>query len=353
MRLFFFFFLSTILLACTSENQTDSKQKKLKKEQFIGQTMGTTLSISYLDSTEMDFSMELSDLLIDINNAVSTYIKTSEISIFNHEKDSLLVEVDSHFARNYSLAKQIYQQTDGWFNPSVMPLVNYWGFGYTEKKMVAQTDSTTIQNLVKLVQFDSITVQNVTPNQLLFTKKIKGLELDFSAIAKGDAVDQVGLLLERLGIHNYFVEIGGEIRARGTTISGFNWRTGIRSPKENSTTKELQIAVQLENLSLATSGNYINYYEDKNTGMKYAHTINPTTGYPEKNQLLSASVFAPNCSTADAFATAFMAMGLDKAFALASELPELEAYFIYSAEDGALKVKYTARVAEFMDLTKE
>jgi thiamine biosynthesis lipoprotein len=353
MRLFLFFFLSTILLACTSENETGSEQKKLKKEQFIGETMGTTLSISYLDSTGMDFSTQLSDLLIDINNSVSTYIETSEISIFNHEKDSLSVELESHFARNYRLAKQIYQQTDGWFNPSVMPLVNYWGFGYTEKKMVAKTDSAAIKNLVKLVQFDSIKVESLPSNQLLFTKKIKGLELDFSAIAKGDAVDQVGLLLESLGINNYFVEIGGEVRARGTTISGFSWRTGIRSPKENLAAKELQIAVQLPNLSLATSGNYINYYEDKSTGMKYAHTINPKTGYPEKNQLLSASVFAPNCSTADAFATAFMAMGLEKAFILANELPELEAYFIYSTPNGALDVKYTPRVTEFMDLKKK
>jgi len=342
-----------MFLACTSETSNDSGQKKLKKEQFVGETMGTTLSISYLDSTGMDFSAELSTLLIDINNAVSTYIKASEISIFNHEKDSLFVPLEGHFARNYNLAKQVYQQTDGWFNPSVMPLVNYWGFGYTEKKMVAQTDSLTIKKLLQLVQFDSIKVQNIPPNQLLFTKTIKELELDFSAIAKGDAVDQLGLLLERLGIHNYFVEIGGEVRARGTTMNGFNWRTGIRSPQENRAAKELQVAVQLQDLSLATSGNYENYYEDKNTGMKYAHTINPKTGYPEKNQLLSASVFAPDCSTADAFATAFMAMGLEKAFALASERPELEAYFIYSAEDGTLKIKHTPKVTDFMDLNKK
>lgn len=339
-------------MACTSENSSSSSEKKLKKEQFIGETMGTTLSIAYLDSTGIDFSTELSDLLIEINNSVSTYIKTSEISTFNHEKDSLLVSSKGHFARNYTLAKQIYQQTEGWFNPSVMPLVNYWGFGYTEKKMVEQSDSLAIKNLLALVQFDSIKVQEAESSQLLFTKTIKGLELDFSAIAKGDAVDQVGLFLEHLGIHNYFVEIGGEVRARGTTMNGFNWRTGIRSPKENSA-KELQVAVQLPNLSLATSGNYENYYEDKKTGMKYAHTINPKTGYPEKNQLLSASVFAPNCSTADAFATAFMAMGLDKAFALASALPELEAYFIYSAEDGTLKVKHTPEVSRFMDLNKK
>ncbi|WP_052597879.1 FAD:protein FMN transferase [Aureispira sp. CCB-QB1] len=353
MRLLFIFLLSSLLGACLSTNPTSEQESKLKKEQFVGETMGTTLSIAYLDSTGMDFSQQLSDLLIDINNAVSTYIKTSEISILNHEKDSLYVAQDGHFARNYALAQQIYQQSDGWFNPTVMPLVNYWGFGYKEKKMVAQTDSSTIKNLLSLVQFDSIKVQKAATNQLLFTKNIDGLELDFSAIAKGDAVDQVGLLLESLGIDNYFVEIGGEVRARGTTISGFPWRTGIRSPRENSSTKELQVAVQLDDLSLATSGNYENYYEDKNTGMKYAHTINPKTGYPEKNQLLSASVFASNCATADAFATAFMVMGLEKAFELANELPELEAYFIYSDTNGNLQVKYTSKVEDFMQLGKK
>lgn len=353
MRRLILFFMCFSLLACTSEKNKDTQQKKLKKEQFIGETMGTTLSITYLDSTGIDLSTPLSDLLIAINTSVSTYINTSEISTFNHEKDSLLVTSNSHFNRNYQLAKQIYQQTNGWFNPSVMPLVNYWGFGYTEKKMVENTDTSIIKNLLQLVQFDSIIVQEVGSDQLLFTKNIKGLELDFSAIAKGDAVDQVGLLLESLNIEHYFVEIGGEIRARGTTISGFPWRTGIRSPKENSSTKELQVAVQLTDLALATSGNYENYYEDKNTGMKYAHTINPKTGYPEKNQLLSASVFASNCATADAFATAFMAMGLDKAFQLANELPQLEAYFIYSDSNGNLQVKQTPKVDNFMQLGKK
>lgn len=338
------------LFSCTSD-PTSTSEKQLKKEQFIGETMGTSFSIAYLDSTGIDLSTALNDLLIDINKAVSTYEKDSEISTFNKKTDSLYVTADGHFARNYGLARYVYQHTNGWFNPSVMPLVNYWGFGYTEKKMVAQIDSSALEQLLALVQFDSIRVTELPNQQLLFTKYQEGLQLDFSAIAKGDAVDQVGLLLESLNIHNYFVEIGGEVRARGTTISGFNWRTGIRSPQEGSN-KELQVAVELENMSLATSGNYINYYEDEATGMKYAHTINPHTGYPEKNQLLSASVFAQDCAKADAFATAFMAMGLDKAFEIASQLPELEAYFIYSTDQGELNVKYTPKVANFMKLGK-
>ncbi|BDS14688.1 FAD:protein FMN transferase [Aureispira anguillae] len=353
MKSILFIILSILVLtiSCTSESKP-SKEKALKKEQFVGQTMGTTFSISYLDSTGVDFSTALNDLLIDINQAVSTYEENSEVSIFNKKADSIYVEKKGHFARNYNNARYVYQQTKGWFNPSVMPLVNYWGFGYTEKKMVTNTDSSTIKDLLRLVQFDSIQVTEILPNQLLLTKKEKGLELDFSAIAKGDAVDQVGLLLERFNIHNYYVEIGGEVRARGTTITGFNWRTGIRAPKEGTAAQELQVAIELPNLSLATSGNYINYYLDKNTGMKYAHTINPHTGYPEKNRLLSASVFTKKCALADAFATSFMAMGLDQAFELASTIPGIDAYFIYSTPTGDLKTKYTSGVASLMQLGK-
>lgn len=351
MKTLFFFAIFILILSCTSE--TKEKSSKLKKEQFIGETMGTTFSITYLDSTGTDFANELNDLLIDFNKSVSTYDKKSVISAFNQQADSIYIPENGHFARNYRIAKYVYEQTNGWFNPSVMPLVNYWGFGYTEKKMVAKTDSSIIKKLLQRVHFDSIRVTKTANNQLLFTKSIPNLALDFSAIAKGDAVDQVGLFLEKRNIYNYYVEIGGEVRARGTTISGFNWRTGIRSPKEGAASNELQVAVELANLSLATSGNYENYYEDETTGAKYAHTINPHTGYPEKNQLLSASVFAKDCATADAFATSFMAMGLDKAFELASNLPELEAYFIHSTADGTLEVKYTPKVAEFMQLGKK
>lgn len=338
--------LFLLIISCTSNNNIPSTEKQLTKEHFVGETMGTTFSIAYLDSTGLDLSIDVENLLLKINNSVSTYQKNSEISRFN-QGDSLTVDSEGHFARNYNLAKEIYKKSTGWFNPTVMPLVNYWGFGYTKQALVKDVDPVELKKRLALVQFDSIRLENVGNHYLLIKQK-KGIELDFSAIAKGDAVDEVGRLLEANGILNYFVEIGGEVRARGVTIGGATWRTGIRRPKENSATNEAQVAVELNNLSLATSGNYENYHEDKTTGQKYAHTINPHTGYPEKNSLLSASVFAKDCATADAFATAFMAMGLEKAFALAQELPELEVYFIYSDAQGNLKEKYTDKVKEFM-----
>jgi thiamine biosynthesis lipoprotein len=339
----FFILIIVLLVSCT---ETTTKESKLKKEQLIGKTMGTTFSISFLDSMENDPSTEVENLLIAINKSVSTYQNDSEISIFN-QGDSLLVDSDGHFARNFLIAKEIYTKSNGWFNPTVMPLVNYWGFGYTAQKMVNQADSVSIRELLTFVQFDSIRVEE-SDSQLLFIKQKKGIQLDFSAIAKGDAVDQVGLLLESKGIDNYFIEIGGEVRARGEAVEGFDWRVGIRVPKENTVANDFQITIELSDLSLATSGNYENYHEDKTTGAKYAHTINPHTGYPEKNSLLSASIFAENCATADAFATASMAMGLEKAFSLASELPEIEAHFIYSDQNGNLKEKSTPKATELM-----
>lgn len=338
------FIVVAIFLLLSSCNNPSSSESKLHKINLLGQTMGTTFSIAYLDNTETDFGAEIEHLLVEINQAVSTYQPDSEISKFN-QGDSITVDNDGHFARNYDLSKKIVEQSNGWFNPTVMPLVNYWGFGYKKQDFVKEVDTLILKNLLLLVQFDSINLEKID-NNYFFTKQKKDIELDFSAIAKGDAVDQVALLLESKGIENYFVEIGGEIRARGATIAGFPWRTAIQSPQNKS--PEAQLIIELKNIALATSGNYQNYHEDKTTGQKYAHTINPKTGYPEQNNLLSVSVFAKDCATADAFATAFMAMGLGNAFLLAEELPDLEAYFIYSDNQGNLQEKYTSKASEFI-----
>ncbi len=339
---YFMLLLSLLLGACKGDNAEQSTAK-IKLEHLGGKTMGTTFSISYLDSTGQDLTEELSQLLTNINNCVSTYVKDSEISRFN-QTDSLEVVIGGHFDRNYKQASQVYQATKGWFNPTVMPLVNYWGFGYTTHEVQQQVDSSAVDSMLLLLDFEGIILQK-KDSTILLIKPIKGLELDFSAIAKGDAVDEVGRLLESHNIANYFVEIGGEIRTRGHTAAGFAWRTGIRKPQAQQEGVALQMVVELENLSLATSGNYENYRQDPKTGQKYAHTINPNTGYPEKNALLSVSVFAKDCAIADAFATAFMAMGLEEAEAIVNQNSELEAYFIYADKDGNLQEKMTTGVA--------
>ena len=170
-------------------------------------------------------------------------------------------------------------------------------------------------------------------------KTAPGVQLDFSALAKGYGVDEVARLLAGQGIQHYMVEIGGEVTAQGQSPRGDDWKIGINLPREDASMQDIQTAVPLHDQALATSGNYRNFYEVD--GAKYSHTISPFTGFPERSTLLSASVFAPDCMTADAYATAFMAMGLEKAFVLASRLPGIEGYFLFNQEDGTLGVRYT------------
>lgn len=345
-RSVFFLFLALywILISCEDNNG----RRALKKQQFVGETMGTTLSIAYLDSLNLDFSRELTKLLLDINQAASTYIPNSDISRFNQQVDSILLPIDGHLIRNYYLAEAVYQRTDGWFNPCVMPLVNYWGFGYTPKHMVKDTPPLLVDSLLQLVNFEAIRLEPHGTDSVWLIKDLKGVQLDLSACAKGYAVDEVGRLLESLGLEHYFVEIGGEVLARGNTISGMPWRTGIRKPQAGAPRNALQVALELPNLALATSGNYENYYVDSTTGYQYAHTINPHTGYPEQNELLSASVFASNCGVADAYATAFMAMGLEKAYDLAINIRGLDAYFVYRTHEGTLATRQTIQVDQWL-----
>lgn len=317
--------------------------------QLRGETMGTTYSVLYRDSFERDFSTSIDSLLKAYNQEVSTYIPKSNISQFNQSENgisALNMELrKGHFVRNFELAKQIYQQTDGWFNPAVMPLVNYWGFGYTEKKAVEKADSLVVDSLLALADFNSFGLENQRAGAFI-SKSNPKQQLDFSAIAKGDGVDEIGRFLEQQGLGNYMVEIGGEVRARGYQQDSLGWLVGINTPKTEASTTAMQAKVALNNMSLATSGNYRNFHEVN--GVKYAHTINPKTGYPEQNRLLSVSVFAKNCAQADALATGCMAMGLKKALKIIEELDGVEAYFIYSDETGALQVKMTPKVQDYL-----
>ncbi|GJM32902.1 MAG: FAD:protein FMN transferase [Saprospiraceae bacterium] len=309
-----------------------------------GKTMGTYYQVTYLDLQGRDFQTDIDQLLEDINQEVSTYIESSTISRINQADTSYTwpEEVDSsglvHFMHNFEVAKKIFKLSQGNFDPTVMPLVNYWGFGYTEKKPVTEVDRKMIDSLITYVGFDKVVVSQKN-NRFYLRKEAPGVQLDFSACAKGYGVDDVARLLESKGIVNYLVDIGGEARAKGQSPRGDHWKIGINVPQEDAATDDIQVAIPLVNQAVATSGNYRNFYEVN--GVKYSHTINPKTGFPERSTLLSASVFAKDCITADAFATAFMVMGYEKAKEMATRLPELEAYFIFSQQDGSLQTDYT------------
>jgi len=311
--------------------------------------MGTTYTVVYAGNTT--YQSEFDSLLRVLNDEVSTYIPTSTISRFN-QSDSTLFETgmpvnvegkvhlpDHHFWVNLDQSRSLIRLTNGYFGPTVMPLVNYWGFGYKEKRAVTEVDSQKISSLKQLVGLEQIR-EEPGRRQRSLRKKDKKVQLDFSALAKGYGVDLLGQFLEEQGVNDYQVEIGGEVRCRGKNAKGNWWKIGINKPKTDASLVELEAAVTLRNKSMATSGNYRNFYEVN--GKKYGHTINPKTGFPEQSSLLSASIFADDCLTADALSTASMAMGLDRAFELVESNPNLEGFFIYGDETGQFSYKETS-----------
>ena len=293
--------------------------------------MGTTYTISYLDSLNRNFQTSIDSLLFRINQEVSTYIDSATIVQFNRSDSSFTIKDAPHFIANIRKAKLLWQRSKGAFDPTVMPLVQYWGFG-TEKRAVTEVDSQRVDSLKALIGFSKIELDE-GPSAVL-RKQHPAMQLDFSALAKGYGVDAIGTLLKQQGIRNFMVEIGGEVLANGKNARQAWWTIGINMPAEDAQVSDFQAVVELKDKGLATSGNYRNYYEVD--GRKYGHTINPLTGFPEQTKLLSASVFANDCATADALATAFMVMGLENAMALANKLEGVEAYFIYGDEKGGI-----------------
>lgn len=324
--LLFLFFLS----ACNSEEAAAVYTK------IAGETMGTTYSVVYQSNTNYQASID--SLLVAFNNEVSTYIPNSVISTFNQSVKGIdLNQVGEyvHFLENLSQSREVTENTEGAFQPTLMPLINYWGFGYTEKRAVTQVDSVKVDSLMADVGLDLITV---TKDSLRKAKP--GVQLDFSAIAKGYGVDLIGAYLAGQGVENYFVEIGGEAIGKGLSPRGDAWRVGISVPKPEAGLGEYAEVAPLNNQAVATSGNYRNYYEVE--GEKYGHTINPYSGFPEKNNLLSASVFAKDCATADAYATAFMVMGFEKAKEKVEQLNDIEAYFIVGTSEGKMETQWSS-----------
>lgn len=306
-----------------------------------GQTMGTTYSIKYIEPEGRSFQTEIDSVLEEFNFSLSTYIPESEISRFNREA---LLKFESPFFYPVLLrSKEIYKKTDGAFDPTVGPLVNAWGFGPEEGRVPPKEK---VDSLLQLVGYDSIFFDSVA-----VCKMIKGMKLDFSAIAKGYGVDVVADYLMDQGIENLFVEIGGEIYANGVSERGVPWVVGVNYPSLDPEKQQSALAViPLVNQAIATSGNYRNYYEVD--GVKYSHTISPVTGYPVNHSLLSVSVFAPDCMTADAYATAFMVLGTEKSIEIDREEEEIQVYLIYQNEEGELSTYSSPGIEEKIKLVQ-
>lgn len=289
-----------------------------------GSAQGSTYNISYQQpSGDVDIARGIDSILKAFDLSLSNYNPQSLISRLNAGDTSAIT--DPWFWRFYRDSQRAYQASEGSFDITVAPICNYWGFGYTAER---ETDTAALDSLRRLVGMGKLAPDSP------YVHLPVGMSLISNAIAQGLSVDIVAEYFESLGIANYLVEIGGELRTRGVNQSGKVWTVGIDKPIDTLTERELQTAVRLENRSLATSGNYRKFYEKD--GVKYSHTIDPHTGYPVRHALLSATVIAPSCSMADAYATACMVRGMDWSKALAQKDPTIEVFLIYSGVSGEL-----------------
>lgn len=303
-------------------NACNVKKNGYKKLQ--GNVFGTTFHIKYSDNLERDLSKNIAELFKEINNSLSTYHNESVISKLNSGIPS--IEVDDNFKNVFVLAKKVHKNTEGYFDPTIGKTGNVWGFG--PEKITKEPSASEIDSLMQYVGFEKVSLKGNT-----VVKENKEIYLDFNAIAKGYGVDVAGLFLESKGIKDYLVEIGGEIRARGKNAKGDDWSVGIEEPHFDGT-RSLQKITRLKNEAIATSGNYRKFRIDSITGQKIAHTLNPKTGSPAQTDLLSTSVISTkSCGEADAYATAFMAMGFEKARKIALQHLDLKVFFIYLEND--------------------
>ena len=300
-----------------------------------GMVFGTIYKITY--QHDDDLQEDIKKALMAVDNSLSPYNKNSIITRINHNEDTTL---NTHFTHVFELAQQISAKTEGAFDITVAPLVNAWGFGF---KHSIDIDPSVIDSLRQFVGYQKIRMEGEK-----IVKDDERLMLDCSAIAKGYGVDVVARTLDKKGVKNYMVDIGGEVVLKGKSPRMKNWRIGINKPIEDSTSvnQELQTILEISDIGMATSGNYRKfYYKD---GKRYAHTIDPRLGTPVQHNILSATVLAKDCTTADAYATAFMVMGLEKALDFCEKHPELNAYFICDGEGESYGIRYTPGMEKYI-----
>ena len=313
-----FYLFGLILCACSS-----SDNRILVKNS--GEAQGSYYHIQYLSENGENYKSQIDSILLEVDSSLSIYKDYSLISKLNKGED---VKTDTLFNAVFLGAEKVFQESEGNFDCSVSPLVNAWGFYKNKLGDSLVIDSAKFRKFLPYVGFEKI---RLIADSLVLPK---GMSLDFNSIAQGYTVDVIAQFLESKGDSNYLVEVGGELLAKGKNADGNIWRVGVDKPTEDIDMQErFQFILDLEDKALATSGNYRKFYEQ--AGVKYAHTINPFTGFPAQNRLLSVTVIHDNCMLADAYATAFMVMGVKKSKKFIKAHPEIEIYLVYTGKDGA------------------
>lgn len=320
-----------LALSCTSGSKRNYIYYQDQGEIF---TTGYNIKYAYSRSLKEEIVAELHKFDMSLN----PFKENSIITKVNRNEP---VELDSFFLNVFHRSEEISRKTDGKFDITVSPLINAWGFGFQNMDNVTPE---IIDSLKEFVGYQKISVDS----EGNIVKADPRVQINTSAIAKGYSCDVVANLLERYGIENYMVEIGGEVAAKGVNNKGVCWRIEITKPIDDATgiLRYRQAVVSLCDKSMATSGNYRNYYIKD--GKKYAHTIDPITGYPSQLDILGATVIADDCMTADAYATAFMVMGLQRSIEMAREIAGLHYYFVYEKSDGSFGIEYSEGFEQFL-----
>lgn len=300
-----------------------SCKKEIRNTKLSGEVFGTSYHVIY--DSEINYQTQLDSLFYVINKSMSTYHVNSDISKLNRNEG---VVVDMHFIKVFRASEEIYKTTEGAFDPTIGAIVNAWDFGPEEK--IVNLDSLKIDSLMLSVGLNKV---KLSGKNII---KPQGTFIDFNAIAKGYGVDVIGTFLESRNIKNYLVEIGGEIRAKGkNVVKGTPWKVGIEMPHFDGQQSILE-AIEVHDEAMATSGTYRKFKVDS-LGNRYAHIIDTKTGYPSKTNVLSISVIAGDCMTADAYATAFKAMGIENVISFLKTHPELKVFFIFENEKKELE----------------
>ena len=305
---------------------------KTEYRMIDGFTQGTTYHIAYSDDKGVALDSLVERILKDIDYSLSVYNKESLITKINNGED---IEVDTLFRNVFNRSYEIYKLSNGLFDVSAAPLFNIWGFGFKNKMDITPER---VDSALLLTGMDKIYIENSR-----VIKTIPDVTLNFNAIAQGYTADVIASQFEKIGINNYLIEVGGEIFCKGVNPKGKKWSVGIDRPVDGNMIQgeDLQDILLLSGGGLATSGNYRKFYEED--GQKYSHTINPLTGYPVKESLLSATVTAPDAMTADAYATWFMVAGVERAIEIIESDQNIEGYLVYS-QGGSLKVYKSAGI---------
>ncbi len=329
----------TIYVAMENDQSAQGASKSWRKsdmQRCQGSIFGTVYHITYNWGVDMHDSIK--SVLQEVDNSLSPFNKESNITAINN---NLTQTPDSRMLHVFNLAKEVSEQTNGAFDITVASLVNLWGFGFENANNVS---GQTIDSIKTFVGFAKVAY---TDGKI--TKTDPRIKLDCSAIAKGYGVDAVGEYLETQGVSNYMVEIGGEVRTRGCNPMGNPWRVGITKPQDDSLgiDNEIEQVLNLTDMSIATSGNYRNFYIKDSK--KYAHTIDPRTGYPVQHNILSSTVIASDCATADAYATAFMVLGLEESQQVLERNPHLRAFFIYAIDSTHTAIWHTDNMENILE----